>query len=206
MGRMALTEAHMEKVALITGTSSGVGRATAALLAKSGYRVFGAARNIPSGEPIPNVEFLQLDVRHDESAKEAVRSLLSRAGRIDALVNNAGYTLIGSLEETRIEEAKQVFETNFFGVLRMTQAVLRFMREQRSGRIVNIGSLVGFVPAPYQGIYCACKHALEGYSESLDHEVRQFGIHVSIIEPGFTRTNIAQNGQTAGRPLEVYAT
>jgi NAD(P)-dependent dehydrogenase (short-subunit alcohol dehydrogenase family) len=86
----------MEKVALITGTSSGIGRATAALLARSGYRVFGAVRNIPSGEPIPNVDFLQLDVRHDESAKEAVRSLLSRAGRIDALVNNAGYTLIGS--------------------------------------------------------------------------------------------------------------
>jgi short-subunit dehydrogenase len=118
---------------------------------------------------------------------------------------NAGYTLIGSLEETAIEEAKQLFDTNFFGVLRMTQAVLRFMREQRSGRIVNIGSVVGFVPAPYQGIYCASKHALEGYSESLDHEVRQFGIRVSVIEPGFTRTNIAQNSQIAGRPLEVYA-
>src|SRR5258708_31553804 len=86
----------------------------------------------------------------------------------------------------------------------MTQAVLRFMRDQRSGRIVNIGSLVGFVPAPYQGIYCASKHALEGYSESLDHEVRQFGIRVSVIEPGFTRTNIAQNSQIAGDPLDAY--
>jgi short-subunit dehydrogenase len=131
--------------------------------------------------------------------------VLDRAGRIDALVNNAGYTLIGSLEETSIEEAKQLFETNFFGVLRMTQAVLRFMREQRSGRIVNMGSVVGFVPAPYQGIYSASKHALEGYSESLDHEVREFGIRVSVIEPGFTRTNIAQNGQVAGRALEAYA-
>jgi NAD(P)-dependent dehydrogenase (short-subunit alcohol dehydrogenase family) len=202
---MALTEAHMEKVALITGTSSGIGRATAALLAKSGYRVFGAVRNIPSGEPIPNVDFLQLDVRHDESAKEAVRSLLSRAGRIDALVNNAGYTLIGSLEETSIEEAKQVFETNFFGVLRMTQAVLPVMRGQGYGRIANISSVVGFLPAPYQGIYAASKHALEGYSESLDHEVRQFGIRVSVIEPGFTRTNIGQNSQVAGRPLDAYA-
>ncbi len=133
----------MEKVALITGASSGIGRATAALLAKSGYRVFGVVRNIPSGEPIPNVDFLQLDVRHDESAKEAVRSLLSRAGRIDALVNNAGYTLIGSLEETSIEEAKQVFETNFFGVLRMNQAVLPIMRGQGYGRIANISSVVG---------------------------------------------------------------
>jgi len=127
---MSLTEAHMEKVALITGASSGIGWATAALLARSGYRVFGGVRNLPSGEPIANVEFLQLDVRQDGSAKEAVRSLLSRAGRIDALVNNAGYTLIGSLEETSIEEAKQVFETNFFGVLRMNQAVLPIMRGQ----------------------------------------------------------------------------
>src|SRR5229473_4634088 len=205
MGRMALTEAHMEKVALITGASSGIERATAALLAKSGYRVFGAVRNTPSGEPIPNVEFLQLDVRHDESAKEAVRSLLSRAGRIDALVNNAGYTLIGSLEETSIEEAKQVFETNFFGVLRMNQAVLPIMRGQGYGRIANISSVVGFLPAPYQGIYAASKHALEGYSESLDHEVRQFGIRVSVIEPGFMRTNISQNGRVAGQSLEAYA-
>src|SRR5258708_21047791 len=87
----------------------------------------------------------------------------------------------------------------------MTQAVLRFMREQRSGRIINIGSVVGFVPAPYQGIYCATKHALEGYSESLDHEVRQFGVRVSVIEPGFTGTTIAQNSQVAARALEAYA-
>jgi len=130
--------------------------------------------------------------------------VLDQAGRIDALVNNAGYTLVGSLEETSIEEAKEVFETNFFGVLRMSQAVLPIMREQGYGRIVNIGSVVGFLPAPYQGIYAASKHALEGYSESLDHEVRQFGIRVSVIEPGFTRTNIGQNGQLAHQPLVPY--
>jgi len=98
--------------------------------------------------------------------------VLDKAGRIDALVNNAGYTLIGSLEETSIEEAKELFDTNFFGVLRMSQAVLPVMREQGYGRIANIDSVVGFVPAPYQGIYAASKHALEGYSESLDDEVR----------------------------------
>jgi len=130
--------------------------------------------------------------------------VLDQAGRIDALVNNAGYTLIGSLEETSIGEAKEVFETNFFGVLRMNQAVLPIMRAQGYGRIVNIGSVVGFLPAPYQGIYAASKHALEGYSESLDHEVRQFGIRVSVIEPGFTRTNIGQNGQLARQPLVAY--
>ena len=102
------------------------------------------------------------------------------------------------------EEAKQLFETNFFGVLRMSQAVLPIMRGQRYGRIANVSSVVGFVPAPYQGIYGASKHALEGYSESLDHEVRQFGIRVSVIEPGFTRTKISQNSQVAGRLLEAY--
>jgi NAD(P)-dependent dehydrogenase (short-subunit alcohol dehydrogenase family) len=194
-----------EKVALVTGVSSGIGRAIAGLLSRHGFRVFGTARgNGGAKRSLENVELVHVDVRNEEAVDSCVRTVLDRAGRIDALVNNAGYTLIGSLEETAIEEAKQLFDTNFFGVLRMTQAVLRFMREQRSGRIVNIGSLVGFVPAPYQGIYCASKHALEGYSESLDHEVRQFGIRVSVIEPGFTRTNIAQNSQIVGRPLEVY--
>src|SRR6266852_8020442 len=195
-----------KKVALVTGVSSGIGRATAALLSGRGFRVFGTMRK-PSeiNGPLEGVELVRLDVRDEESVRSCVRTVLDRAGRMDALVNNAGYTLIGSLEETAIGEAKELFDTNFFGVLRMTQAVLRFMREQRSGRIVNIGSVVGFVPAPYQGIYCASKHALEGYSESLDHEVRKFGIHVSVVEPGFTRTNIAQNGQIAGRPLDVYA-
>ncbi len=151
-----------------------------------------------------DVELVRLDVRDEESVRSCLRTVLDQAGRIDALVNNAGYTLIGSLEETSIEEAKEVFETNFFGVLRMSQAVLPIMRGQRYGRIANIGSVVGFLPAPYQGIYAASKHALEGYSESLDHEVRQFGIRVSVIEPGFTRTNIAQNGQLAGQPLAAY--
>jgi NAD(P)-dependent dehydrogenase (short-subunit alcohol dehydrogenase family) len=194
-----------EKVALVTGVSSGIGRAIAGLLSRHGFRVFGTTRgNGGAKRALENVELVHVDVRDEESVHSCVRTVLDRAGRIDALVNNAGYTLIGSLEETTTEEAKRLFETNFFGVLRMTQAVLRFMREQRSGRVANIGSLVGFVPAPYQGIYCASKHALEGYSESLDHEVRQFGIRVSVIEPGFTRTNIAQNSQIAGDPLDVY--
>ena len=195
-----------EKVALVTGVSSGIGRAIAGLLSRHGFRVFGTARgNGGAKRALENVELVHVDVRNEESVDSCVRAVLGRAGRIDALVNNAGYTLIGSLEETTIEEAKQLFDTNFFGVLRITQAVLRFMRDQRSGRIVNIGALVGFVPAPYQGIYRASKHALEGYSESLDYEVRKFGIHVSVVEPGFTRTNIAQNSQIAARPLEVYA-
>ncbi len=195
-----------KNIALVTGVSSGIGRATATLLSGRGFRVFGTMRK-PSGTngPLEGVELVRLDVRDEESVRSCLRTVLDQAGRIDALVNNAGYTLIGSLEETSIEEAKEVFETNFFGVLRMSQAVLPIMREQGYGRIANIGSVVGFLPAPYQGIYAASKHALEGYSESLDHEVRQFGVRVAVIEPGFTRTNIGQNGRLAGQPLVAYA-
>jgi NAD(P)-dependent dehydrogenase (short-subunit alcohol dehydrogenase family) len=194
-----------EKVVLVTGVSSGIGRAIAGLIPRHGFRVFGTARNAGPKRPLEEVELIQVDVRDEDSVRSCVQTVLDRAGRIDALVNNAGYTFVGSLEETRIEEAKQLFDTNFFGVLRMTQGVLPFLREQRSGRIINIGSVVGFVPAPYQGIYSASKHALEGYSESLDHEVRPFGVRVSVVEPGFTRTNIAKNSQVAAHPLEAYA-
>jgi len=195
-----------EKVALVTGVSSGIGRATAELLSGRGFRVFGTMRR-PSEThgPWGSVEIVPLDVRHEESVRSCVRRVHEQAGRIDALVNNAGYALIGSLEETSIEEAKALLETNFFGVLRMSQAVLPIMREQGYGRIANIGSVAGFLPMPYQGIYAASKHALEGYSESLDHEVRQFGIRVSVIEPGFTQTNIAQNAPLAGQAIAAYA-
>ena len=194
-----------ERVVLVTGASSGIGRATAELLASGGFRVFGTQRKPIQAKAGPvNIELLRLDVRDEESVRTCVETVLDRAGRIDALVNNAGYTLIGSLEETSIEEAKELFETNFFGALRMTGAVLPVMRAQRHGRILNIGSVVGFVPAPYQAIYAASKHALEGYSESLDHEVRQFGIRVSVIEPGFTKTTIVQNSQVVAHPLDVY--
>jgi short-subunit dehydrogenase len=153
---------------------------------------------------LKNTELLQLDVRDEESVRSCVRTVIERAGRIDGLVNNAGFALIGSSEETSIEEAKGLFETNFFGVLRMVRAALPIVRQQRSGRIVNISPVVGFLPAPYMGIYAASKHALEGYSESLDHELSQFGIHVSVIEPGFTRTNLNLNGRIASQLLDAY--
>ncbi len=195
-----------KKVALVTGVSSGIGRATVTMLLNRGFRTFGTIRETSQAGELPRgLEVVRLDVREEESVRSCVRIVLGQAGRIDALINNAGYALIGSLEETSMEEAKQLFETNFFGVLRVSQAVLPIMREQGYGRIANVGSVVGFVPAPYQGIYAASKHALEGYSESLDHEVRQFGIRVSVIEPGFTRTSISQNSQVAGRPIEAYA-
>jgi len=195
----------VEKVALVTGASSGIGRETANLLATQGLRVFGTARKPAElDERLDSVEIISLDVRDEESVHRAVRTVLDKAGRIDVLVNNAGYALIGAVEETSVEEAKQLFETNLFGILRTTQAVLPVMREQRYGRIVNIGSLVGLLPAPYQGIYSASKHALEGFSASLDHETRQFGVRVSIIEPGFVRTNIARNMQQTKERLAPY--
>jgi NAD(P)-dependent dehydrogenase (short-subunit alcohol dehydrogenase family) len=194
------------RVAVVTGVSSGIGRSTAELLLERGFGVFGTVRATSNvGEIPPGLKVISLDVRDGESVRAGVEAVLQQAGRIDALVNNAGYTLIGALEETSVDEALALLETNFFGVLRMTQAVLPIMREQGYGRIANIGSVLGFVPGPYQGIYAASKHALEGYSESLDHEVRHFGIHISVIEPGFTRTAIVANLQQARQSIAAYA-
>ncbi len=195
-----------EDVVIVTGVSSGIGRATAELLAHEGFRVFGTLRNDAAADrSLPGVELVRLDVRNAESVRSCVRTVLDQSGRIDALVNNAGHALLGSAEETTIEEAMELFETNFFGALRMIQGVLTAMREQGSGRIVNIGSVAGFLPSPYMGIYAASKHALEGYSESLDHEVRQFGIRVCVVEPGFTRTGLDRNSRSAVQRLAAYA-
>lgn len=196
---------HQQKVALVTGVSSGIGRAIAAVLSSHGFRVFGTQRKPETArENAQGVAVIPLDVREEQSVRDCIASVLDGAGRIDALVNNAGYALVGALEETSIEEARSLFETNFFGVLRMSQAVLPIFRRQGYGRIVNIGSATGFLPAPYQGIYAASKHAIEGYSESLDHEARQFGIRVSVIEPAFTQTNMAENAHVAAGLLAPY--
>jgi NAD(P)-dependent dehydrogenase (short-subunit alcohol dehydrogenase family) len=194
-----------QKTVLVTGVSSGIGKAIATLLSDKGFRVFGTQRKPPQDEPTSKITLLPLDVRDPQSVQSGVDAVLRQAGRIDALVNNAGYALIGAAEETTLEEAQQLFETNFFGVLRMTRAVLPIFRRQGYGRIVNIGSVAGFAPTPYQAIYSASKHALEGYTESLDYEVRQFGIRVSVIEPGFIRTNITLNSQVAANLLAPYA-
>ncbi len=195
-----------ENVVIVTGVSSGIGRATVELLAHEGFRVFGTLRNDAAADVGPaGVELVRLDVRDEDSVRSCIRAVLDRAGRIDALVNNAGYALIGSAEETGIQEAMELFETNFFGVLRMILGVLPAMRGQGSGRIVNIGSVAGFLPTPYMGIYAACKHALEGYSQSLDHEVRQFGIRVCVVEPEFIRTGLDRNSRSAIQRLDAYA-
>jgi NAD(P)-dependent dehydrogenase (short-subunit alcohol dehydrogenase family) len=147
---------------------------------------------------------LRLDVRDDTSVAECVRAVVSNAGRIDLLVNNAGVAMAGALEETTIDEFRNVMDTNVFGTVRMMQAVLPVMREQRAGRIVNIGSVTAFLPMPYSAAYCASKHAIRGLSESVDHEVRGFWIRVVVIEPGFIRTDIVRHSPVAAS-VEAYA-
>jgi len=195
-----------KKVALVTGVSSGIGLATAKTLLNAGFRTFGTVRDTSkAGQLATGLELIRLDVREEGSVRSCVKTIFDQAGRIDALVNSAGFNLIGALEETSLEEAKAMFETNFFGVLRVNQEVLPIMRKQGSGRIVNISSVLGFAPAPYMGVYSASKYAVEGYSETLDHEVRQFGIHVSLVEPSFTRTNFGHNGQVVTQTLNAYS-
>src|SRR4029453_15885341 len=174
------------RVVLISGASSGIGRATAELIAAHGYRVFGGVRAPATTRPVAGVEFMPLDVRDEASAKAFVDEVRGRAGRIDVLINNPGVNLVGAVEETSIGQAQALFDTNVIGVLRMVQAVLPDMRRQGAGQIVNISSILGFMPAPFMGVYASTKHAIEGLSESLDHEVRAFGIRVVLIEPYYT--------------------
>ena len=194
-----------QKVVLITGASSGIGRATAELLASRGYRVFGTARDPDTVAPARGVELLPLDVRDDASVASSVEAVLGQTGRIDVLVNNAGYSVVGAIEETSPSEAQALFDTNVFGVLRMVRAVLPAMRRQGSGTIVNTSSVLGFLPGPFMGLYASSKHALEGLSESLDHEVRGFGIRVVLVEPGFTKTPFGANAIPARQTIAAYA-
>lgn len=181
------------KIALVTGASSGIGKATAERLAKSSYKVYGTSRRgAQTGQQL--FEMLALDVTNDESVAAAVAELMRREGQIDLLVNNAGFGVApAGAEESTIEQAKAIFDTNFYGMLRMTRAVVPHMRQQGSGRILNISSVLGFLPAPFMALYAATKHAIEGYSESLDHELRTRGIRVSTIQPAYTKTGFDSN-------------
>ncbi|WP_166295078.1 oxidoreductase [Bradyrhizobium sp. 26S5] len=193
-----------EKIALVTGASSGIGEATAERLAKAGYKVYGTSRReARAGKR--SFEILPLDVTSDESVEAAVSEVIRRHGRIDLLVNNAGFGVApAGAEESSLEQARSIFETNFFGLVRMTRAVVPHMRRQGSGRIINIGSVLGFLPMPYGALYAATKHAVEGYSESLDHELRTRGIRVSVIEPAYTKTPFDANLIEPDAKLDEY--
>ena len=190
----------MPQTVLITGASSGIGKATALLLKREGFNVFGTTRR-PDAVGPQEFPMLALDVRSDDS----VKALFDKVGRVDVLVDNAGYALTGAAEETTLAEAKAQFETNFFGAVRVVNAALPAMRAARAGKIIVIGSLAGLTAIPFSAFYSATKYALEGYAEALWHELRPFGISVTLVEPGFVRTRLGAASQVAAGPLPEYA-
>lgn len=195
---------NTDRVALITGTSSGIGQAVAVGLLKEGFRVFGTSRKPISGEIARGMTTVRLDVTDDTSVSEAVAKVIGLAGRIDVLINNAGLGVVGGAEESSMDQAKHLFDTNVFGTIRMMQAVLPHMRANGSGTILNLSSILGLIPAPFVSLYAATKFAIEGYSESVDHEVRSMGVRVVAIEPGPIRTSFDQNMMSVDAPLPEY--
>ena len=194
-----------KRVALVTGASSGIGRAAAAALVAAGYEVVGTSRKASDIVALGGVRYIDLDITSDESVSTAVGRVIEQFGRLDVLVNNAGTGAAGAAEESSVAQDQRVFDINFFGMVRMTKAVLPHMRDAGTGRIVNISSVLGLVPAPYMASYAATKHAIEGYSESIDHEVREHGIRVLLIEPAWTKTSLDANSIQPDAPLPIYA-
>ena len=180
----------MKKVALITGASSGMGKSTANILHSQGYTVYGAARRTNEMDDLKakGMGIVSLDLTNDASIIDAVNTILSKEGRIDILVNNAGYGSYGAVEDVPLEEARRQFEVNLFGMARLTQLILPAMRKQQSGRIVNISSMGGKIYTPLGAWYHATKHAVEGWSDCLRLELKEFGIDVVVVEPGIIKT------------------
>ncbi|HEV2159542.1 SDR family oxidoreductase [Bradyrhizobium sp.] len=203
----------MSKVWFITGAGSGIGAATVTAALEAGDRVVATGRNLNKVRKAlnhvagDNLALVSLDVANEAQAKPAVDAAISAFGRIDVLVNNAGYSLLGNFEELRTAEIEQLMATNFYGVMYVMRAVLPVMRKQRSGRIINISSLAGVVGFKHCGAYSAAKFAVEGLSESVAHEVEPFGIKITAIEPGFFRTDLleAHNAKYASSTIEDYA-
>jgi NAD(P)-dependent dehydrogenase (short-subunit alcohol dehydrogenase family) len=199
-----------DKVALVTGSSSGIGFETSLMLARAGFNTYASMRNLEKSKNLTEIakkeklplQVVQLDVNNDGSVKDAIVKILKADQRIDVLINNAGYGLFGSVEDTSIEEIKAQFETNFFGVVRVTQQVLPLMRRQNSGTIVNVSSVGGQIGLPALSAYHSTKFALEGLSESIAFELEPFGIRVVIIEPGVIRTNILNSSSSAKKALD----
>jgi NAD(P)-dependent dehydrogenase (short-subunit alcohol dehydrogenase family) len=197
-----------QKTVLVTGATDGLGRATALLLAQRGYRVFAAGRSAEKRAQLDALareknlplETLELDVREDISVERAVSHVFSKAGAIDVLFNNAGVNFSAAVEDLRIEDWRRQFETNFFGVLRVTKRVLPHMRERRSGRIIMMSSVSGFVTAPTQGAYSSSKFALEALSNALRLELYPFNVQVVLIEPGYIVTGIQQAAMELSKP------
>ena len=202
----------MEKVAVVTGSSSGIGFETALALAREGYYTYATMRDTKKDNPIKeiakkenlNLEVLELDVDKDQTVQTAINKILKEKNRIAVLVNNAGYGLFGCLEDLSMEELKAQFETNFFGAVRVSQAVIPVMRKQKSGIIVNVSSVAGRIGFPVSPAYISSKFALEGLSESMRYELLPFGINTIIIEPGVIKTNFMSSVKKSMKPDSVY--
>jgi NAD(P)-dependent dehydrogenase (short-subunit alcohol dehydrogenase family) len=194
-------KSEQQQIALITGSSSGIGFETSLRLARNGIYTYATMRNLGKSNEILDyarkdnlsLKVLRLDVTDEESISGAIDKIIGEKGRIDILVNNAGYSLLGPLEQLHIDEIKEEFETNFFGIIKLIQSVLPIMRKQGYGRIINVSSLAGRIGFPLSSAYVSSKFALEGLVESLRYEVQPFGIHVSLIEPGVIKTNFVNN-------------
>ena len=198
-----------DRVAVVTGTSSGLGRRFAEVLDRAGARVVLASRrhenDLELAAQLRDAFPVACDVRVAADREALLAAALDRYGRIDLLVNNAGFGVApAGAEESSIEQAKAILDTNFLGIVRMTRAVVPHMRQQGSGRIINIGSILGVIPVPYAALYVASKHAVEGYSEALDQELRTRGIRVAVIEPAYTRTQFEVNNLEPDAKLEEY--
>ncbi|HEX8993039.1 MAG TPA: SDR family oxidoreductase [Anaerolineales bacterium] len=191
----------MSQVILITGCSTGIGRDLAERLTRSGYTVVATARKVETLDRLQAALKLSLDVTQPESVREAVACAVERFGHIDVLVNNAGYAVRGAVEEVPVEQAQQMFDANVFGVMRMVQAVLPHMRRQRSGRIINISSIVGRLVTPVNGTYSATKFAVEALSDALRLELAPFGIQVVVIEPGSIKTRFHETVEAQARDI-----
>lgn len=201
---------EQEKVAIVTGSSSGIGYATSLLLARNRFHTYATMRNIEKSADIQEIankerlplQVIQLDVNDDASIRNSIKRVERENERIDVLVNNAGYGLVGAFEDLSVEEIKSQFETNFFGIIRLTQQVLPIMRKQKSGTIVNVSSGAGRIGFPGMSAYVSSKFALEGLSESMSYELEPFGIRVVIIEPGVIRTNFKKNSVMSKKSLD----
>jgi len=191
----------MSTIVLITGCSTGIGRDLAKRLSQSGYTVVATARNVDTLNDLPAALKLPLDVTQPVSIHQAVADTLHQLGRIDILINNAGYTMPGALEEVSDEQTQQVFDVNVFGALRMIRAVLPQMRQQGGGRIINVSSIAGKLSTPGNGTYSGTKFALEALSDALRMELAPFGIQVVVIEPGAIRTHFDETAQANGQEI-----
>lgn len=196
-----IVRSKQQQIALVTGSSSGIGYETSLRLAQNGIYTYASMRNLSkSGEILGcakrdnlPLKMLRLDITDEESISRAIDKIIAEKNRIDIVVNNAGYSLLGPLEQLDIDEIKDEFETNFFGIIKLIQSALPIMRKQGYGRIINISSLAGRIGFPLSSAYVSSKFALEGLVESLRYEVQPFGIHVTLIEPGVIKTNFVNN-------------